>query len=85
MQELRGFRRLALAPGQAKRVTFTLRPQQLAVWDNGRWRIETGDIDVMVGSSSADIRGRARFRITTAGFGTAPAAAIETPVSEQAL
>ncbi|MFL6734490.1 MAG: glycoside hydrolase family 3 C-terminal domain-containing protein, partial [Sphingomicrobium sp.] len=85
VQELRGFRRVALAPGQAKRVTFTLRPQQLAFWDDGRWRIEAGDIDVMVGSSSADIRARGRFSITGAGFGTVPAAAIETQSSEELL
>jgi beta-glucosidase len=82
VQELRGFRRLTLAPGEARKVTFTLRPQQLAFWQAGRWRIEAGDIDVMVGSSSADIRARSRFRITASGYGKAPAAAILTPVSE---
>ena len=83
VQELRGFWRLTLAPGEARKVTFTLRPQQLAFWQSGRWRIEAGDIDVMVGSSSADIRARSRFRITASGYGKAPAAAILTPVSEE--
>ncbi|MEO5772668.1 MAG: beta-glucosidase BglX [Sphingomicrobium sp.] len=84
VQELRGFHRISLLPGQAKRVSFTLKPQQLAYWQGGRWRIDAGDVDLMVGSSSADIRGRARFRITQAGYGTEPAAAIATPSSEAA-
>jgi beta-glucosidase len=85
VQELRGFRRISLAPGAAKRVSFTLRPQQFAYWDNGRWRIEAGDIDLMVGSSSADIRARGKLRIRQAGFGREPAAAIATTVTERSL
>jgi beta-glucosidase len=83
VQELRGFRRIALAPGEAKRVTFTLTPAQFALWDAGRWRIEAGEIQLMVGASSADIRARAAFRIAAAGEGREPAAAIFTPSSEE--
>jgi beta-glucosidase len=82
LQELRGFRRVALAPGEAKRISFTLRPEQMAIWDAGRWKIEAGEIDLMVGASSADIRARGAFHITTAGWGSAPAAAIPTLASE---
>ncbi|HEY1607200.1 MAG TPA: glycoside hydrolase family 3 N-terminal domain-containing protein [Allosphingosinicella sp.] len=82
IEQLRGFRRIALAPGQAKSVSFTLRPAQMAIWDAGRWKIEPGEIDLMVGSSSADIRARGSFRIASAGFGTEPAAAIPTPSQE---
>ena len=39
----------------------------------------------MVGASSADIRGRASFRIATAGEGREPAAAIFTPSSEEPI
>jgi len=39
----------------------------------------------MVGSSSADIRGRASFRIAAAGEGGEPAASIFTPVSEEPM
>jgi beta-glucosidase len=83
VQELRGFRRIALAPGEAKRVTFTLTPAQFALWQAGRWRIEAGEIRLMVGASSADIRARAAFRIAAAGEGREPAAAIFTPSSEE--
>jgi beta-glucosidase len=82
IEELRGFRRIALAPGEAKRIGFTLRPEQMAIWDAGRWKIEPGEIELMVGSSSADIRARGAFRIDSAGWGSAPAAAIPTPTSE---
>jgi len=85
VQELRGFRRVAFAPGQAKRVRFTLTPAQLAFWDAGRWRIQSGVVQVMVGASSADIRARGAFTITSDGLGDAPAAAIPTPSVEEPL
>ncbi|MBV9882852.1 MAG: glycoside hydrolase family 3 C-terminal domain-containing protein [Sphingomonadaceae bacterium] len=85
IEELRGFRRIALAPGEAKRVSFTLSPAQFAIWDAGRWRIEPGEIQLMVGASSADLRGRAAFRIAGAGEGREPAAAIFTPSSEEPI
>jgi beta-glucosidase len=82
VQQLRGFRRIALAPGEAKRVTFTLTPAQFALWDNGRWRIETGEIRLTTGASSANIRASGAFRITAPGWGREPPAAILTPTSE---
>ena len=85
VQELRGFRRVSLRPGEAKRIGFTLTPAQLAIWDSGRWRIEPGEIELMVGSSSADIRARGAFRIAAAGEGGAPAAALATAVWEETI
>ena len=83
VQELRGFRRVSLRPGEAKRIRFTLTPAQFAIWDSGRWRIEPGEIQLMVGASSADIRARGAFRIAAAGEGNAPAAALATIVEEE--
>lgn len=83
VQELRGFRRVAFAPGEAKRIRFTLSPAQVAFWDAGRWRIQSGAIQVMVGASSADIRARGAFTITSDGLGNTPAAAIPTPAAEE--
>jgi beta-glucosidase len=85
VQELRGFRRIQLEPGETKRVRFTLRPAQLAFWDAGVWRIEAGRIELMVGSSSSDIRARGEFRITSNGTSAVPAAAIATVTAEEAL
>lgn len=78
VKELRGFARLTLAPGETRTVSFTLTPDQLAIWHAGKWLIEPGEIRVMVGSSSEDIRGRASFRITGRGEGKHPATAIAT-------
>lgn len=86
VMELRGFRRIALAPGEAKRVSFTLTPAQFAIWQpGGRWRIEPGEIELMVGSSSADIRALGRFAIAAEGESDVPAAAIATSVREAPL
>jgi beta-glucosidase len=64
-------------------VTFTLLAAQFAFWDAGRWRIEPGEIQLMVGASSTDVRARAAFRIAAAGEGREPAAAIFTPSCEE--
>lgn len=85
VQELRGFRRVAFAPGEAKRVRFTLTPAQLAFWDADRWRIQSGAVQVMIGASSADIRARGQFTITSDAVGDIPAAAIPTPSVEEPL
>ena len=66
-------------------VTFTVRPEQFAIWDAGKWRAEPGAIDLMVGSSSADIRGRASFRIAEPVDGAKSAAAIITQTAEERL
>ena len=55
VKELRGFARVPLAPGQSRRVTFMLGSDQFAHWDDG-WKVAAGDVDIMVGSSSEDIR-----------------------------
>ncbi|PVM90609.1 beta-glucosidase BglX [Caulobacter endophyticus] len=80
VKELRGFVRVTLKPGEKRRVTFTLSAAQLAIWSPDGWRIEAGKVEVMVGSSSADIRLRGAFTIAASGKGRDPAAAILTPV-----
>ncbi|GGJ10741.1 beta-glucosidase [Alicyclobacillus cellulosilyticus] len=62
--ELRGFCRVALAPGEAKRVTFTLDVRQLGFYDrNMRYIVEPGEVEVHIGASSADLRLTGRFTI----------------------
>jgi beta-glucosidase len=57
VQELRGFQRVQLQPGERRRVTIPLPASSLAFRDeNGRRIVEPGAIRVMVGSSSRDIR-----------------------------
>src|SRR5690606_6572696 len=43
VQQLRGFRRVALAPGETRLVSFTLSAEHVALWGMpGRWEIEPG-------------------------------------------
>jgi beta-glucosidase len=85
--ELRGFKRIELAPGARKRVTFSLTPEQLAFWTpsannkGGAWLIEAGRIDFWIGASSADLRAQGSFEITKTHTGSAPAAALPTRVT----
>jgi beta-glucosidase len=57
-QRLRGFKKVPLAPGQTKTVTFNLSRADLQLWDPNShgWRVEPGTVGIAVGSSSADIR-----------------------------
>jgi len=73
VKELRGFERINLAPGETKTVVFTLTPKELEMLDrNMKWIVEPGWFNVMVGSSSEDIRQQGRFEITTADQTTKP-------------
>jgi beta-glucosidase len=62
--QLRGFERLRLQPGETKQVRFVLHPEDLALLDKDmNWRVEPGAFEVLVGSSSADIRQKQRFEV----------------------
>lgn len=64
VKELKGFQRLILKAGEAKRVTFTLSADQLAFYDEAmRLIVEPGTFEVQVGSSSEDIRLRGTFEV----------------------
>lgn len=55
VQELAGFARVELEPGEAKWIEFALSPSQLAfLTEDMHWKIERGDISVMIGGSSVD-------------------------------
>ena len=60
VKELKGFEKVALAPGETKTVEFGLSPRDLAYWDEflHRFRADAGEYELLVGSSSSDIRGR---------------------------
>jgi len=64
VQELRGFARVSLAPGETARVGFALAVRALAFHDVSLRRVvEPGTVAVMVGASSADIRLTGSFEI----------------------
>ncbi|MBV9928598.1 MAG: glycoside hydrolase family 3 C-terminal domain-containing protein [Acidobacteria bacterium] len=66
-KNLRGFERVHLKQGETRAVTFTLKPEDLALWDRSmRFVVEPGAFRVMVGSSSEDIRLTGEFDIVPA-------------------
>jgi len=64
-KELRGFDRISLAPGESKTVTFTLPAEKLAFYDlnTHAFLVEQGAYDLMIGSSSKDIRATTRLTV----------------------
>jgi beta-glucosidase len=58
VKELKGFRRVELAPGQSGDVTFTLDRGALSYYSTEKkaWVAEPGKFEVLVGASAADIR-----------------------------
>jgi beta-glucosidase len=63
-KNLRGFERVHLKPDETKTITFTLTPDDLALWDrNMRFVVEPGTFRVMIGAASEDIRLKGDFSI----------------------
>jgi beta-glucosidase len=61
---LRGFERVTLNPGEEKEVHFTVGKHELGLWDiNDHFTVEPGRFEVMVGSSSKDIKLQGGFDI----------------------
>lgn len=64
VKELKGFKRINLAPNETKQVIFQLAKDQLAFYDRKmNLIIEPGEFELLIGASSDDIRLRAGFEI----------------------
>jgi beta-glucosidase len=64
VKELKGYQRLTLQPGETRRVIFAFNVNHMAFYDSGLDLIlEPGEVQVMLGSSSEDIRARGSFEI----------------------
>jgi beta-glucosidase len=63
IKELRGFRRVELAPGETKGVSFMLDRSSLSYYSTAKkgWVAEPGEFEVLVGTSSEDIRLKGKF------------------------
>lgn len=62
LKELKKFERITLDPGESKNVVFMIEPADLAVYDKElNYIVEPGTVDIMVGSSSRDIRLTSQF------------------------
>jgi len=65
VQELKGFEKIKLAPGEIKPVSFTLDKRSFAYYNVNihDWHVESGEYEVRIGASSRDIRGRVTINI----------------------
>ncbi len=56
-RELKGFRKVHLAPGESREVEFALQPRDFAFWDEAAsgWRVEPGDFTIQAGASSRSL------------------------------
>ncbi len=65
VQQLRAFARIHLKKGETKNVVLPVRRSELAYWseEQRRWKKYTGEIEIQVGASSADIRQRTNFML----------------------
>ncbi|HEY8687671.1 MAG TPA: glycoside hydrolase family 3 C-terminal domain-containing protein [Chitinophagaceae bacterium] len=63
-KQLRGFERVHLNVGETKTVSFTLTPDDLAIWNRDmHFVVEPGIFKVMIGASSQDIKLNGEFTI----------------------
>ena len=64
-KELKGFAKVGLKPGESQAVTFSLDERALAFYDPHKkaWVAEPGEFELLVGSSSRDIRLKAKFTL----------------------
>jgi len=65
INELKAFKRVALKPGESRPVLFHLNKDAFCYFDpaHGRWRMPRGKVDILIGSSSRDIRLRGEVTI----------------------
>jgi beta-glucosidase len=73
-KELRGFQRISLQPGRKKTVTLELPAQKLALYDvkTHGFLVEPGEFEIMVGSSSEDIRLRGELEVVASSAAGTP-------------
>ena len=64
-KELKGFVKVELDNGQSREVTVALDRRAFSFWDSGNhaWVVEAGEFEILVGSSSADIRLQAKIDV----------------------
>jgi beta-glucosidase len=83
-RQLTGFRRVRLAPGEAVDVRFDVHADRTAFSGRDLRRIvEPGDVEVMVGTSSADLPCRATVRLTGPVREVGAGRRLVTPVNVQ--
>jgi len=63
LKELKHFDKIELKAGESKTISFTITKQDLAFWDidESGWKAEQGKFEILIGSSSRDIRLKKSF------------------------
>jgi beta-glucosidase len=62
VKELKDFQKVKLQPGQSVTVKFTINKEKLSFYNQKlEWKAEPGEFDLMIGSSSSDIRLKDEF------------------------
>ncbi len=66
-KELKGFVKVALEPGETRTVAISLDARAFSYYDPARhaWITESGDFDILVGASAADVRLQATATMTS--------------------
>ncbi|MEP6788150.1 MAG: glycoside hydrolase family 3 C-terminal domain-containing protein [Acidobacteriota bacterium] len=69
-KELKGFQKIFLGAGEKRSVSIELEPDAFSFYDPLKqgWVAEKGDFEILVGSSSRDIRLRANFHLAKTTF-----------------
>jgi len=64
LKELKRFKKIRLKPGETKKITFELEKNDLSFFDekNNCWVAEKGIFNILVGSSSRDIRKQGKIK-----------------------
>jgi beta-glucosidase len=64
-EELRGFQRIYLKPGETRKATLTVPGEKLAFYDENihAFRVNPGPFEILVGAASDDIRAKAEFEV----------------------
>lgn len=65
VKELKGFKKVKLAPGEEKTVTFTVDKEALSFYDDVRheWVTEPGDFEAIIAASATNIKNRVKFTL----------------------
>jgi beta-glucosidase len=62
--ELKDFQKIKLNPGEAKTIKFVIDKEKLSFYNSDlNWSAEPGEFELMIGSSSADIRLKSSFEL----------------------
>lgn len=65
VKELKGFRKVSLAPGESEVVTFTVGREELSFFDPQKheWVAEPGKFDIYIASAADNIKGKVTFEL----------------------